>query len=249
MGIRVQGEGSTGDALFPVTSWTMLTRVRAGGPASEVALAELCRRYWKPLYVYVRYRGHNREDAEDLTQGFFQSLIARNLFGRADAERGKLRTFLLTALQNFLHERARSGAAWKRGGRQSFVSLDAEDCEAALLADTGTESPESAYDRHWAIDVIGKALAIMEQEYAVRSAVEQFDALKAYLMPEAAMPDPVETANILGMSEGALRVAIHRLRGRFRAVIRAEVAVTLADESDAEDEMRHLVAALRRESR
>ncbi len=245
----MEADGFANESLFPLTSWTMLASVRAGDAASESALAELCRRYWKPLYVYVRYRGHNREDAEDLTQGFFQSLLTRNLFGRADAERGRLRTFLLTSLQNFLHERARAGAAWKRGGRQSFVPLDAEDCEAALMAYTAADSPESAYDRHWAIDVTGKALAVMEHEYAARSAADHFDALKAYLMPEAATPDPAETAAHLGMNEGTLRVAIHRLRARFRAIIRAEIAATLADESDADAEMRHLVAALRRDSR
>jgi RNA polymerase sigma factor (sigma-70 family) len=234
---------------FATTHWSMVVQAAAAGTAEgQVALEELCRVYWTPLYGFARRHGLSAADAEDLTQGFFADLLARGAIAQADANRGRFRTFLLSSFKNFhSHQRARAGSL-KRGGGHEIVSLDAlRGAEAQFLEEPATtDSPEKIYDRKWAASLLAEALAALRREYAGAGKAELFDELKVVLWGGRDAVGYVEIAQRLGTSEGALRVALHRLRQRFGEHLRSEVAKTVLDPADVDDEMRYLLAALSR---
>jgi RNA polymerase sigma-70 factor (ECF subfamily) len=216
-----------------------------GTPAGRVALEELCRIYWFPLYWFARRRGLAPADAEDLTQDFLADLLARGAVAKADAARGRFRTFLLASFENFCRSKQVRANAAKRGGGKTVVSLEAiQEAEGRFHDEPATtESPEKAYDQKWALSLIEQAVAAVRHEYTVVGKGLLFNALKAVLWDECSAASYAEIARHVGSTEGAIKVAVHRLRRRFRETLRAEVAKTLMDIADLEDEMRYLLAA------
>jgi RNA polymerase sigma-70 factor (ECF subfamily) len=210
------------------------------------ALEELCRAYWYPLYAFVRYRGYSSDDAQDLTQSFFVRIIETGGFASADPERGRFRSYLLGAMKHFLANEWHRARAQKRGGGVTFLHWDALDPEARYALEPAQSiDPDAGFDREWAQESIARAMERLRAESETRGKGELFEALKGSLTGDE--PARKQTAARLEMTEGAVKVAVHRLRRRYRELLRAEIAETLTDPSDVDDEMRHLVAALRRE--
>jgi RNA polymerase sigma-70 factor (ECF subfamily) len=210
------------------------------------ALEELCRAYWYPLYAFVRSRGYSAVDAQDLTQGFFARIIETGGFASADRKRGRFRSYLLGAMKHFLANEWHRAQTQKRGGQVQFIEWDALDLEARYAgASKESDNPEHLFDREWALETIAGALQALRDEMAKAGKSEQFDTLKGSLTGEDESPRE-EIAVRLDMSEGAVKVAVHRLRQRYRNLLRASIAETVSNEADLDDEMRYLVAVLRR---
>lgn len=233
-------------AQFTPTQWSLVLAASHGlTPDSEEALARLCRAYWFPLYAFIRRRGHAPHEAQDLTQEFFVHLFEHETLGRVDREKGRFRTFLLAALTLFLHnERDRQGAL-KRGGGRQIVSWDEADAEgryAAEPADSAT--PEAAFERRWAQALVDQVMRRLEQEYVASDKGAVFNALRHYLTGETGPGAYAEAAARLGMNEGTVKVALHRLRRRFGEMLRSEITQTVSRPEDVAEELRHLFAAL-----
>jgi RNA polymerase sigma-70 factor (ECF subfamily) len=248
---------TAGDGRFHTTRWSVVLRAggrsaaaggAAEGPAREdaaEALARLAATYWFPLYAYARRRGLDRDDARDHTQGFFALLLERDDIARATPERGRFRSFLLTAFQHYLANEAERARAAKRGGGRAPLSIDARDADSRLaLEPADPETPEKAFERAWARALLARTIESLRTNYAARGKAELFDALREHLIGGAEGTPYAELAQRLGHGEGALRVAVHRLRARYRAELRREVADTVADAGDVEDELRRLFDAL-----
>ena len=217
-----------------------------GTPDGRAALGQLCRIYWYPLYWFARRRGQTPHDAEDLTQGFFAELLERGAIARADATRGRFRTFLLTSFQNFQsNERARAGSL-KRGGGREIVPLDTmQGAESRFQGEPATGlSPEKLFDQKWAHSLLDAVLELLRREYTAAGKQAWFDELKVVLWGGRGEVSYAEIARRVGSTEGAIKVAVHRLRQRFRECLRAEVAQTVLNPGEVEDEMRHLLAAV-----
>jgi RNA polymerase sigma-70 factor (ECF subfamily) len=233
---------------FATTQWTLV--IAAGDPhdpQSRQALADLCQSYWYPLYVYLRRRGYPQEEAEDLVQGFFTQLLAKNYIKAADRERGRFRSFLLAALKNFAANEWDKKQALKRGGGATTLSLDFETAEGRYHIEPADErTPEEAFDKGWAVAQLEQVLERLRDETGDAQAAARFEALSGFLTGEAEDVRYKDVAKSLGMSEGAVKVAVHRLRQRFGDVLRDEVARTLADPADVDNEIRHLFAAVQR---
>ena len=232
------------DDIFMTTRWTIVQRASSGSVAdAERALEEICQTYWFPLYAYIRRRGQSPEDAEDLTQAFFQQLLEKRWIENADRDKGKLRAFLITALKHFMAKEWRKESAQKRGGGERPLSLDSRMAEGRY-ASTGTPQLKAAslFDRQWALTLLDLTMQRLEQDYTDSSKAALFAQLKDGLVIQT--PDYSTLAAKLGMSEGAVRVAVHRLRKRFRELYRAEVAQTLPDGADLDEEINHLSASL-----
>lgn len=231
---------------FHTTRWSLVLAAQRGTEATQAreAMAALCKDYWYPLYAFVRRRGHAPHDAQDLTQGFFASLLEGNA-AMADPARGRFRSYLLGALKHYLANEWNRANAQKRGGGQKIVEWDALDPEARYAMEpAGDVEADAFYDRRWAMELLDRAMAKLRAEFAAKGGAEMFDALKGTLT--GAEPARDELAKQFGMSEGALKVAVHRLRQRYREVLRAEIAETVDSVSDVDEEMRHLVTVLRR---
>ena len=228
------------------THWSVVLSAREqASPASDQALEKLCRTYWYPLYAHVRRLGHNPPDAEDLTQEFFARLLQKNYLRAADRAKGRFRTFLLVALEHFLANDWDRQQAQKRGGGQVIVPLDTSLAEHLYAAEAGTElTPMRAYERRWALTLVEQALGRLRAEYEQAGKARDFERLKVFLTAERGSIAYGSVAAEFGVSEGALRVSVHRLRRRFREMFREEIAHTLADPGDVAEEMRHLVAIL-----
>jgi RNA polymerase sigma-70 factor (ECF subfamily) len=228
---------------FPTTLWTVVLHAGHDEPEqARAALAELCRRYWYPLYSFVRHRGHSPHDAQDLTQAFFARLLEKHVLGRVDPEQGRFRTFLLASLKNFLANDHDHAHARKRGGGQTILSLEAESGESRYLLEPSHDwTPERHFERQWAVSLLNEVLATLREEYHADGKGALFEELKAVLTGQAGAY--AEMAARLGRSEGAIKVAVHRLRHRYRELIRARIAETVED-GDVEDELRHLMAVL-----
>lgn len=229
---------------FQATRWSVVLRARGDGLAARQALEDLCGMYWFPLYAWCRARGYSTHDAEDLIQGFFMKIVRSEFFGAADPSRGKLRSFLLTALQRHIRDEADKASASRRGGGR-VVAIDpatAEACYSASLV--SGESPEQAYDRQWALTVLDHVLGTMEKEAAAHGRLRQFTAMRPFLTDEGGAESYAEAAATLGMSPGAFKVAVHRLRARFRETLRAVVADTQPEGSNPEEEIAYLARML-----
>jgi len=192
---------------------------------ARTALDELCQGYWYPLYAYVRRRGYRPEDAEDLTQEFFRTLLEKEYLKAADREKGRFRTFLLVALQRFLANDWDRARAEKRGGRLEHVSLDASCAETRYQVEAAGEvSPERIYDRRWAFTLLGRTMAQLRAEFVASGKQDEFEHIKECLTADRGSLDYGALSQRTGLSEGVLRVGIHRLRKRFREILRQEVA-------------------------
>lgn len=230
---------------FHTTRWSLVLTAQRGSEPTRArdAMAALCKDYWYPLYAFVRRRGHAPHDAQDLAQAFFVALLEGNAT-TADPARGKFRSYLLGALKHFLANEWQRANTQKRGGGQKIIEWDALDPEARYAMEPAEQTDADAlYDRRWAMELLERALTRLRIEFTSKGDAETFDALKGTLT--GSEPSREELAAKLGMSEGALKVAVHRLRQRYREVLRAEIAETVDSAAAVDDEMRHLVAVLR----
>lgn len=210
------------------------------------ALAELCSTYWYPLYAYVRRRGHEPDDARDLTQGFFAVLLERGILERADRERGHFRGFLVTAFRRFVKDEWEKEAAKKRGGGVRPLSLDFEDGESRYRREPADLlTPEKIYERQWALTVLDRVLATFRAEYVDGGRGGVFEVLAPYIEGGSPAQSYAEAATKLGTTTGAVKVTIHRLRRRYRTLLREEIARTVSDPGEVDAEIRELLAALR----
>jgi RNA polymerase sigma factor (sigma-70 family) len=211
----------------------------------EHALTVLCTTYWYPVYAYARRQGHNPEEAKDLTQEFFARLIAKNYLGLAAPELGRFRTFLLSSFQRFMINEWRREHRQKRGGANSTLSLDQLAAEERFSAEPADPlDPEKIYEKHWAATLLENVLVKLRADYARGGRAVLFDALKDYLWGERNLASHAEAAVALGLSTGAVKVASHRLRDRFRDLLRAEIAHTVVDPAEVDEELRHLIAVI-----
>jgi RNA polymerase sigma-70 factor (ECF subfamily) len=231
--------------IFATTHWTVvLAAGKRHTPQSDGALEELCRTYWFPLYAYVRRRGHSKEDAEDSVQAFFARFLAKNYLEGLNAERGSFRAFLLASLKNFLINEWKRGARLKRGGGETNLSLDWQTADTQFQVAATTEpSPEKAFDREWALALLARVIGRLRAECDADGKVRQFDALKIFLTAGKGALSHADAAQSLGMDETAVRVAVHRLRKRYRVLLRDEIAQTLSDAAMVDEEMRALFGA------
>ena len=233
---------------FPTTQWTLV--ISAGGPAgpeSSEALSALCETYWYPLYAYVRRSGHSVERSQDLTQAFFARILEKHYLDRADANRGRFRAFLLSSLKFFLADEADRDHAQKRGGALPPIPFDIRRGEEFYMREPAhSETPEKIFERQWALTLLDRVLNQLKQELVDEGKGEQFDSLKGFLVHDESA-SYVDAAARSNTTEGALKVAVHRLRKRYRDLFRSEIANTVAETDQVDDEIRYLVRALRRE--
>lgn len=231
-------------ASFATTHWSVVLAASQPGTSShDEALAVLCRTYWPPVYTYIRRRGNPPQDAQDLTQEFFARLLEKRWLEGIEPEGSRFRSFLLTAVARFLaneHDRAR---ALKRGGGLPPIPFDEAEPLCRDSAERG-DSPERAYDRRWALTLLDQALHRLRHEVAATGRARQFERLDPFLSREALPDEYAALGRELGLSPGAIGVAVHRLRHRYRQLVRLEVTRTLADPRLADEELRHLFAAL-----
>jgi RNA polymerase sigma-70 factor (ECF subfamily) len=239
----VEAPGAVDSPLFATTHWSVvLAAAHQATPEAAAALEQLCRSYWQPLYAYVRRRGYGPEEAQDLTQEFFARFLAKGSFSLADPARGRFRTFLLSSLQSFLTDDWRRAHREKRGGGAFVLPWDTVDAEAWCAEEsTHSTSPERAYDEHWAITLLERVLREMQQDYARTGKEQLFIALQDFLWGSEASASYPALAKDLAMTEGSLRVAVHRLRENYRERLRAEVAHTVSDPGEIDGELRHLI--------
>jgi RNA polymerase sigma-70 factor (ECF subfamily) len=229
---------------FSTTHWSVVLQAGVGSsPKSAEALEKLCRNYWYPLYAYVRRKGHGPHDAQDLTQEFFARFLERKYVSLADRSRGRFRSFLLVSLQHFLVNEWQKTQTAKRGGAHRFVSLNQPDAEVLYLAEPADDlAPDRIFEKRWATGLLDQVLARLRREYAVAGKDELFEALKVFVWGERNTATYQEMAMQLGMSEGAVKVAVHRLRQRYRELLRAQVAQTVSSAEEIDEELRHLIA-------
>ena len=232
--------------MFDTTRWSVVLQAGENdSPQAAEALAWLCRAYWYPLYAYVRRQGHDFADAQDLTQEFFARLLERKDLRLADRKRGRFRTFLLTSLKHFLINEWNKANRAKRGGGRQSISLDAEQTETRFRAEPADErSPDKAFERRWAMELLGRVLDQLQAELAVAERGQVFEELKSFLTGEDNESSYAEIGRRLGMTEGNLKVTVHRLRGRYRELLRKEIARTVADPAVIDEEIQELIAAL-----
>jgi DNA-directed RNA polymerase specialized sigma24 family protein len=237
-----------GAASFHTTHWTIVMTAaqtqEEGGPA---ALAELCRLYWYPLYVFARRRGHSADDAQDLTQGFFLHMLEHRALARVDRLKGKFRSFLLTLFTNYISIEARRARCLKRGGNCEFITLDLEGAESRyLLEPADALTAEKVFDARWAMTLLGRATTLLGEEYAAQDKTSTFEMLEAFLdlSDSKAHPTYEQAADALQVSVGSVKTLIHRLRKRFASILREEVGRTVSNPAEVDGEIHSLCDAL-----
>jgi len=234
--------------VFPTTHWSVVVEAgRVHSPHAGTALEHLCRSYWYPLYAYVRRRGHGVEDAQDLTQEFFMRLLQSPFLSRADRAKGKFRSFLLGALEHFLAKEWRRTHRQKRGGGKQFVSLEEGLAEERYRADPAEElTAERLYNQSWALTLLEQTMSALRLEWGAAGKGRLFEELKATLEGEGPGRPDAGVAARMGMGEGAVRMAAHRLRQRYGEMLRAQIAQTVGRPEEIDEEIRFLFAALPR---
>lgn len=236
-----------GSPAFHTTRWSVVARAKGGGDVEEqrAALSALCETYWYPVYAFARRKGRSVDDARDLVQGFFTRLLEREDLARADAERGRFRSFLLGCFVHFLANEHDRATAEKRGGGRVLFSLDQEHAEGRFRDEpTDEEDPERAFQRTWALTLIENVVVRLRGEYEAGGKGELFEHLRTSLTGDPGVARHAEIAEAMDTTAGAVKVAAHRMRGRFRSLLRREIADTLRDPADVEDEIRGLFEAL-----
>jgi RNA polymerase sigma factor (sigma-70 family) len=242
------GSAYHGPVAFTTTHWSVVLEAQGSTPAAQAALEKLCRTYWRPIYGFVRRQGTEPEEAKDLTQGFFALLLERRDLNTVRKEKGRLRSYLLTSLKHFLTNERNHAMAIKRGeGWRSIPLEDLHEREAVGFAPTDTLTAEQIYERGWALALLDQVLTRLGDEYraAGPASAGLFDQLQKLLTDESDRPSQAEIAGELGMTENAVKQAFHRLRQRYRELLREEIAHTVMLPGDIEDELRHLIAVLR----
>jgi RNA polymerase sigma factor (sigma-70 family) len=234
-----------GGAAFTTTHWSVVLEAQVESPAAQEALEKLCRTYWRPIFAFLRRQGIPPEEAEDITQGFFAQLLERKSFDAVRKEKGRLRSYLLGALKYFLVDEQRRAMAIKRGKGQRLLPL--EELRAGERIEMEPADPVTAemiYERRWALTVLEQVLNRLKGEYATAGNAALFDSLKQLLPDEPGSPSQAEIAAQLAMTENALRQAFYRFRQRYQALLREEIAHTVATPGDIEDELRHLISVV-----
>jgi RNA polymerase sigma-70 factor (ECF subfamily) len=238
--------GQNGAVAFATTHWSMVLMAQGESPAADEALEKLCRIYWWPVYSFIRRQGAGQEDAEDLTQSFFALLLERRDLDAVRKEKGRLRSYLLTSLKHFLTNERHRAVTIKHGEGRRLIPLDAlRDQERIDVGPADTLSADRIYERNWALTVLEQVLARLEGEYHASGNALLFDRLRELLADEPDRSSQAEIAHEVGMTENAVNQAFHRLRQRYRQLLRDEIAHTVMVPADIEDELRHLVAVLR----
>jgi len=240
-------ESEAGRAAFATTHWSVVVDAgQSDSPKASQAMAQLCQNYWYPLYAYVRRKGYQAPDAQDLTQEFFARLLARNYVTGADRGRGKFRSYLIGTLEHFLAKEWRRAHAQKRGGGRAVFSMDEVDAENRYLLEPAHElTPAKIFDRRWATTLLEQAMMRLGEECRTEHKAELFEKVKPLLSGDSAEVSYAEMARSLNMSEGAFKVAVHRLRQRYGELVRAEIAQTVADPIEVEQELQELLTVLR----
>jgi RNA polymerase sigma factor (sigma-70 family) len=237
---------TTQSGVFASTHWSVvLAAGQQESPSAAEALEKLCRSYWQPLYVYARRRGYSLEEAQDLTQSFFAHFLEKKSFRLADPARGRFRTFLLKSLQHFLTDDWKRNHRLKRGGGKIEIPWDihtADDQYAAELAETMT--PERAYEERWAMTLLEQVLFLLRADYAKAGKTRLFEVLQDFLWGIEDSASYAQIAESLAMTEGAIRMAVHRLREHYRQRLRAEVAHTVSNPNEVDDELRYLIRVI-----
>lgn len=231
---------------FATTRWSLVVAARGpSSPGAREALARLCEAYWYPLYVYVRRRGHDADVAQDLVQEFFARLLASDFLESADPSRGRFRAYLLAACKHFLANERDRACAQKRGGGKAVWSLDLGSAEDRYGREPSHEmTAEKLFERRWALTLLDRVLANLREEHAARGKEAWFDHLRGFLVGDAGGLSQSAIARELGTTPGAIKVAVHRLRQRYRELLRAEIAQTVEGPDNVEDEVRELFTAL-----
>jgi RNA polymerase sigma-70 factor (ECF subfamily) len=231
---------------FPTTTWTLvLSAGRQDDSRSSDALASLCEKYWYPLYAFMRRRGYAVEHAQDLTQEFFARVLEKRYIDRADRSKGRFRTFLLSSLTYFLSDETDRRYALKRGGAFALLPFEVESGEEMYQREPShNETPEKIFDRRWALALLDRVVVKLQAEFASSGQSSQFERLKVFLLGGCEHLPYADLARELETTEGALKVAIHRLRVRYRALLREEIAETVSDPAEVEGELRYLANAL-----
>ena len=232
-----------GAVAFTTTQWSVVLNAHSESPSAQEALEKLCRTYWWPLYGFVRRQGYSPEEAQDLTQGFFAMLLERRDFDAVRKEKGRLRSYLLASLKNFLAKAHRRAMTIKRGEGRPLVPLENLLMrERADLEPADTLSADRIYERRWALTLLEQVLARLAEEYRVAGHSALFEQLKQMLSDDR--PSQTKIAQELRMKENAVKQAFHRLRQRYRLLLREEIAQTVATPGDVEEELRHFIAVL-----
>jgi len=231
---------------FTTTHWSLVLEAQGESPAAQEALEKLCRTYWRPIYGFVRRKGARPEDAEDLTQGFFALLLERKDLNTVRKEKGRLRSYLLTSVKNFLVGEARHAMAAKRGKGQRLIPLEQiRERERVDVERNDRWTADQIYERRWAFTVLEQVMARLRDEYRGAGNVRFFEQMKKMLMDEPDRPSQTQVASEFEMTENAVKQAFYRFRQRYQTLLREEIAQTVATPSDIEDELRHLIAVVR----
>ena len=232
---------------FLTNRWTLIFDIKEGQErVKERALDELCQHYWLPIYAFVRSKRTSREEAEDLTQSFFEKLIQGEILSQAHVARGKLRTYLLTCLENFMHSAYRKDSAQKRGGGHTTIPIDSAEAERLLASrDSQTLSPEKAFDRAWGITLINTIHETLASEYLARGKAQHFEVLSGFLAWNARQISYAEAAEELEITEAAIKQSVRRIRQRFATLLRRHLAYTTETEAEVDEELQSLFAAFR----
>lgn len=234
--------------VFVTTQWSAVCAAgNTGEPGATDAMEQLCRLYWPPLYAHVRRRGYSVEDAQDLTQEFFTRTLQGNWLSRADQSKGRFRTFLLTALDRFLANDWDKHRALKRGGGVQHLPLQMDDAETRYgVEPADTRTPEQLFEYTWALILLQRVMDLLLQEFVKQGEADTFHQLKGFIIASPGGQSYSEISTRLGVEEGALRVAVHRLRTRYRELLRNEIARTVDSLEEVDSEMHHLYEVLRR---
>jgi len=236
--------GQYGGAAFTTTHWSVVLQAQGESPAAQEALEKLCRTYWRPIFAFLRRQGLPPEEAEDITQGFFAQLLERRSLDAVRKEKGRLRSYLLGALKYFVADEQRRAMAVKRGKGQSRKLSGLEELRALDEQPADVLTPDQIYERRWALTVLERVFSRLKDEHLAADNAALFDSLKELLPDEPGSPSQAAIAARLGMTENAVRQAFYRFRQRYQALLREEIANTVATPADIEDELRHLIAVL-----
>jgi DNA-directed RNA polymerase specialized sigma24 family protein len=239
-------EQATQAGVFATTHWSVVLQAgESNSPQAQEALSRLCQAYWYPLYAFIRRQGRSPHDAQDLTQEFFARLLQSHFFRVADRTRGRFRSFLLAALKHFLMHEWEKAHTLKRGGGLRLLPLDLNSGETRYSHEPADPlTADKLFQRRWALNLLEQVLERLRGDYAASGREALFEQLKPALTGERALPAYAALAQAVGLSEGALKVAVHRLRQRYAQRLREEIAHTVADPSEVEEELQHLLAAL-----
>ncbi len=234
---------------FQTTRWSIILSARdKDSPASDDALATLCQVYWYPLYAFVRRRGHSAHDAQDRTQAFFERLLEKDYLRSVAPANGRFRAFLVVAMKHFLANERDKERTLKRGGGALHLPLDSELAESRYGEEASEPMPaDQIFERRWALTLLDRAMARLRSDYEKSGRIEEFQCLKTHLAADRGEVDYPQIVSRLGLNEGAARVALHRLRKRFRRLFREEIAETVSDPAEVDDEVRHVVSVLGRD--